>query len=174
MGITRTCLVMFLVLILAGIASPPTSSAQLVLAVPLEKPTLTTRLIPPQETDPAIDRPHNPHLVVIDPTIPRRQELFLWLSGTGGTPVGSAFIVRQAGANGFHAIGLDYPNEVLVLTLCEDNADPDCFEKVRLTIIYGDDLTGVLTVTRPNSIVNRLTKLLLYLSASLRPRKDGL
>ncbi len=50
--------------------------------------------------------------------------------------------------------------------LCAANADRDCHEKVRRETLTGDDHSSLISVNRPNSIENRLIKLLQYLDAN--------
>jgi hypothetical protein len=51
------------------------------------------------------------------------------------------------------------------------NADLDCYAKVRLEIKDGIDRTPIVNVNRPNSIENRLIKLLIHLQAQF-PNDD--
>jgi hypothetical protein len=142
----------------------PSPTPSLVLQVPAERPTLKTYPIAPQDTDAAIEAPRDPHFIAFDSGAPSRGQLFLFLRGMAGVPADTSLIVRQAAANGFHAVGLAYPNVARLLDLCEKNADEQCFEKVRLETIDGQDRTPLLTITRPNSVINRLTKLIAHLA----------
>jgi hypothetical protein len=149
-----------------AVASPhgrqPSASSS-VLIVPEEGSTLRTLGVAPQQTDTGADTPTDPHLVAFDPAAAPRGQLFLFLSGASVTPEQTALIVAQAAANGFHAIGLSYPNAVPVGELCETNAEEACFESIRLEVIDGVDRTPLVEVTQANSIANRLAKLLNYL-----------
>lgn len=124
------------------------------------------RFILPKDTDREITTNLEPHYVVLNPSVPARNQLFLFLPGTGGRPQNCQQIVNTAADLGFHAIGLRYPNDQPVNgpTLCGGaNTDLDCYAKVRLEIKDGIDRTPLLSITRANSIENRLIKLLLYL-----------
>jgi hypothetical protein len=96
--------------------------------------------------------------------IRRHGKLFVFLPGTGGPPVGYTQVLRNAAAGGYHAIGLAYVNDDAVNTLCSAGSPPDCQEQVRLEILTGTDTSALVDVDRPNSIENRLIKLLEYLS----------
>jgi hypothetical protein len=66
-------------------------------------------------------------------------------------------------AAGNHVIGLRYPNTWEVTDLCATATDLGCYENVRLEIIDGTNRSPLVAVNLANSIVNRLTKLLVYL-----------
>jgi hypothetical protein len=134
-----------------------------VIEVPEQHETLRVIEIAPQQTDTGADDPAEPHLVAFDPALDARGELFLFLGGTGAAPQQSALVARQAAANGFHAIGLSYPNGSSVRELCSTNPDDACYEKVELEIANGNDRTPLIDVTPANTIENRLVKLLNYL-----------
>lgn len=143
----------------------PSSPPALVLDVPEERPTLRTIAVAPQDTDPAIGAPSDPHLVAFDPGATARRQLFVFLGGQGAAPALASLIVRQAASNGFHAVGLSYPNSA-TREVCETNvADRDCYEKARLETIDGEDRGAAVTIAPASSIQNRLAKLLAYLAA---------
>jgi hypothetical protein len=119
--------------------------------------------VTPSSTDAAISGWNDPHVVEIDRSAAQNRILFVHLVGSFGTPDSSKLILRQAARGGDRAIGLTYPNSWTVDSLCDSSSDPDCYEKVRLEIIDGGDRTSLVSVTRADSIENRLTKLLLYL-----------
>ena len=123
--------------------------------------------IPPRDTDPQIDTDLQPHYVALDKSVPSKNQLFLFFPGTGGTPFFQQQLNNAAADLGFHVIGLNYPNDQAVNgDLCGGaSADLDCYAKVRLEIKDGVDRTSLISVTRANSIENRLIKLLGYLSA---------
>jgi hypothetical protein len=142
----------------------PSLPPRLALVVPIEGPTLRTTMVSPQDTDPAIGAPNDPHLVVFDPAATPRRQLFVFLGGQGAAPSLASLIVRQAAANGFHAIGLSYPNAA-TREICETKlTEPDCYEKARLETLDGVDRTPLITVAPANAIQARLTKLLAHLA----------
>jgi len=122
--------------------------------------------IPPQDTDPQIDTNLESHYVALNQSAQPKNQLFLFFPGTGGTPFFQQQLCNTAADLGFHVIGLNYPNDQAVNTLCGGaSADLDCYAKVRLEIKDGADRTPLVNVTRANSIENRLIKLLQYLRA---------
>jgi hypothetical protein len=120
--------------------------------------------VAPQTTDSQIDRNLQNHYVAINRGVAAKNQLFVFFPGTGGTPFFQQEVNNTAADLGFHVIGLNYPNDEAVNDLCGGaNADLDCYAKVRLEIKDGTDRTNLVNVNRPNSIENRLIKLLIYL-----------
>jgi hypothetical protein len=124
------------------------------------------RQIAPQTTDPAIDVSLEPHIAINpEPAVVARKRLFVFLPGTGGRPGHYRLILRAAAARGYHAIGLNYPNDDAVGILCASGEDPDCQWGIRREIIAGVDASPLVDVNVANSIENRLRKALYYLHA---------
>lgn len=126
---------------------------------------LTVYQVPPQLTDNRIDGWLEDHYVAINQSVPAKNKLFIFFAATTGLPTNYKLLVQQAANNGYHAIGLRYPNTNTVGDLCAESSEPDCFEKVRVEILLGVDRATQISITRPNSIQNRLVKLLLYLNS---------
>jgi hypothetical protein len=121
-------------------------------------------LIAPQATDPNISTNLNNHYVSINRQVAPKNQLFVFFPGTGGIPINTLEINNTAADLGFQAINLTYPNDEAVNDLCGfPNTDLDCYAKVRLEIKDGTDRTPLVSVSRANSIENRLIKLLIYL-----------
>ena len=116
--------------------------------------------VSPVATDAAIKESYAPHRVYFDPAAPRRNELLVFLPGTGGRNDGSprAFSITAAEL-GYHVIDLSYPNSISA-TVCWRQSDPGCFENFRSEIIEGRDTSPLIAVGRADSIENRLEKLL--------------
>jgi hypothetical protein len=127
--------------------------------------SLIVHIVNPQATDPAIDQALDNHYAWIDPTAPTNNRLFVYMPGTADVP-GSALLVQQAAARlGYHVIGLMYVDGTQIQGLCASQPDPStCSYDARLEILTGQDLTPLVDVNVPNSIDNRLTKLLQYLA----------
>lgn len=123
----------------------------------------TTFSVPPQNTDSAISHWLTPHQVAVPQGEARRNQLFLFLSGSFGTPDNQSLLFKEAVQAGYHAINLCYPNSWTVAALCRRSSDPDCHGKVRLSIIDGHSHSNLIEIDRANSIENRLAKLLVYL-----------
>lgn len=121
-------------------------------------------LIAPQTTDANISTNLNNHYVSINRGITPKNQLFVFFPGTGGVAVNYLEINNTAADLGFHAVNLTYPNNEAVNDLCGfPSANLDCYANVRLETKDGTDRTSLVNVSRPNSIENRLIKLLIYL-----------
>jgi hypothetical protein len=136
-----------------------------------EAAPLIPRIIAPQATDAKIDwipsfRPQfNHHYVWLDPSVPRRPKLVLFLPGFEGKPRCCQLLEGEAARLGYYVIGLMYPNE-FTMSSCAASPDPDCAANIRLEILDGTDRSSALSVNPANSIDNRVTKLLSYLDAN--------
>lgn len=120
--------------------------------------------VAPQMTDPQITTNLNNHYVSVNPGIPSKGQLLVFLPGTGGVAFNYQEINNTAADLGFHAVNLTYPNNDAVNTLCGGtNSDLDCYGKIRMETVDGTDRSPLVNVDRPNSIENRLIKLLIYL-----------
>ncbi len=119
----------------------------------------------PKDTDAQIDTATEAHYVCLNKAVAARNQLLVFFPGTGGLPRHYQLISNTAADMGFHVIGLNYPNDESVnFDFCGGlNTDLDCYAKVRLEIKDGIDRTPLLNMTRPNSIENRLIKLLIHL-----------
>ena len=118
----------------------------------------------PAATDAGIKESFTPHRVYFDPASARRNQLLVFLPGTAGRNDGSprAFSVTAAEL-GYHVIDLSYPNSISA-TICWRQSDPACFENFRREIIEGLDTSPLIGVGRPDSIENRLEKVLRMLN----------
>ncbi len=117
----------------------------------------------PASTDSAINGWLGAHSVAFSTETDQRGQLFVYLHGQGGTGTGANELLRTAARAGYHAIGLTYPNDWSPFNLCSGSTDPSCAENIRREIIDGVDRSSLIAVSRPNSIENRLIKLLAHL-----------
>ena len=122
--------------------------------------------IHPQDTDSKISAWLDSHYVCINTDVVNQNLLYLFFSGSYGKPKKTQLITQAAANNGYYSINLKYPNSWTVGSLCNFSKDPECYEKVRLEIIDGQDRTNKVNVNRSNSIENRLIKLLIYLNTN--------
>lgn len=125
-----------------------------------------SRFVAPQTTDANISTNLNNHYVSINRAAAPKDLLFLFFPGTGGVAFNYQQINNTAADLGFHAVTLTYPSELSVNDLCSQTTDLDCYGKIRLEIKDGVDRTNLISVSRANSIENRLIKLLIYLRNS--------
>ena len=147
----------------------------------LPQPGLESIPIKPDSTDPSITQFDEPHYIYLNrdivvsqkPSLPLdRHQLLLFLPGThaSGTPRGGKgpFKFLETAANlGYHVIFLNYPNDVAAAEMCNNDRDPGAFEQFRMALIAGGTFKN-MTISRTNSIENRLIKLLLHLK-QIRP-----
>ncbi len=143
--------------------------------LPIINPPLNTNFttinVTPSATDASINTYTNAsqsenHICYINTNVVPRNQLLIFLSGSGGKPNGNDYFDQLAANLGYHVIGLMYPNVPSVGSLCDAVTDPNCFDKVRLEIIDGTDRTTMVNVNRANSIENRVIKCIKYLAAN--------
>lgn len=121
------------------------------------------RTVTPNATDPAIGLPNAAHHVVL-PTGTPRGRLFVFLPGSGASPLGYDDVVLEAGAQGYHAIGLSYPNATTAASKCGN--DLDCYGPLHQRVFDGTGSSAVDSTTPVNAVEHRLAALLTYLDAS--------
>lgn len=144
----------------------------LVAAVVMQSGTSPSYPVKPSETDKAITQFNDPHLVYFDAKSKPRNELLIFLPGTNGKPGGTNLFCETASFLGYHTVALAYPTDVPA-TRARNEKDPDAFEKFRLEIIEGRDLSPFVSVDRVNSIENRLIRLLEFLDKKFPDQKWG-
>jgi predicted esterase len=138
------------------------------------EPGRVIECIKPSATDPAIRRFDAAHYVLFNPDTRPDAELLVFLPGTGGEPPGPVTLLRAAADAGYRVISLAYNDVPAVAVYCPRRPDPACSEKFRRMRVYGDGtIDRSIDNTRPESIVNRLAKLLQYLDAREPQRKWG-
>jgi hypothetical protein len=122
----------------------------------------------PSDTDSAITQFNNNHFAVVDPALPSRGRLLVFLPGTGAVPFNYTDFVENAASLGFHGLGLMYPNPVAINELVTQNdpLNPNAALNARLEVIDGIDRVSYVTVGRIDCIENRLLKALQYLHAT--------
>lgn len=125
------------------------------------------RWVRPQDTDPAIDAFLDPHFVALDTSAAPRDRLLLFLGGSTSVPADYREIVRFAAEQGYHAIGLGYPNVPSVTwEVCRFTQNPECHSEVRTEVLEGIDTSPIIPLNPANSIRNRLVRLLEYLDTA--------
>jgi hypothetical protein len=118
--------------------------------------------VEPKDTDPATRKVHSAHVAVYDPAVTPRHELFLFIPGTRAVASNSLAVDRIFAKWGYHAITLDYENDLLAVTYAT-STDPTAFERYRNAIVTGAPVCEGAKVDAANSILNRTEKLLVYL-----------
>lgn len=115
-----------------------------------------------QQTDAAIEMVEGPNIALYDPQVVSNHRLLLFLVGTKDHPEKSLTLDSAFAERGYHAISLDYENQVIT-TSCLHSMDQACFDHFREAIVTGAPVSDKISVNRDNSILNRLNKLLAYL-----------
>jgi hypothetical protein len=122
--------------------------------------TLTRYRVAPKDTDPAIQRFNEPHVVVVDRATASDAPLLLVMTGTGRYPDGADDFVTLAATIGYRVIALSYNNRPAVAGVCRKDSDTECSRKFRQKRIFGEDVTALVDDKPEESIVRRLVKLL--------------
>lgn len=153
-----------------GVAQIAAGSGEQDSQAALDSAPLVRHIIAPQATDPEIDTFLDPHFVWLDPAQQSDPTLWVFLPPTRGKPQGFQLIAMEAARLGYHVISLMYPNGDAIGAICNPIADPEerenCYENIRLQSIDGVVRSNLTKVNPPNSIYNRLTKLLQYLAVT--------
>ena len=123
------------------------------------------QVVLPSQTDTNITQFNNYHFIYLNTNLTARQQLFVFLPGTGGAPVNYQDVVKTAANLGFHAIGLMYEDPATMNSLCGDSTNPDCYAEARLAVINGGT-NAEIAIANADSITNRLTKLIVYLATN--------
>jgi len=120
----------------------------------------------PSTTNSSIVVFNSSHSVYLDTRTTLKNKLFVFLPGTTGFPATYKLIVKQAASQGYHAIGLMYPNDASIYTASNNDTTNTQFAKCRQEIFDGTNQTSGVSVDTNNCIKNRLYKLLLYLQST--------
>lgn len=118
--------------------------------------------VEPKDTDPAVRAVHSPHAVAYDPAATPRHKLFLFIPGTGAKATNSVAMDRVFAEWGYHAVSIDYENDVVAVTFAHD-PDPTAFARYRKALVTGAPVCDRVKIDSANSILNRVEKLLNYL-----------
>ncbi len=116
----------------------------------------------PRSTDSCISTNLDSHFVYRVPTATPTGRLLVFLPGTGAIAQYYKLVLAQASQNGYHAVGITYPNDQAVGVLCATQPT-SCHGDTRLEILTGQATSTVVAVARVNSIENRLVKLLAFM-----------
>ncbi|NWG76593.1 MAG: hypothetical protein HXY24_18660, partial [Rubrivivax sp.] len=120
----------------------------------------------PNQTDARITGKNSPQFACLATNGPWRNQLVVFLPGTGGVPRTFENFVQNAANLGFHALALTYDNDTSLASFCAADTDPDCYFKVRYEFLTGSNTTSKAVVTRPNSIEFRLAAFLHWLNTN--------
>ncbi|MBN8216276.1 MAG: hypothetical protein J0L75_06515 [Spirochaetes bacterium] len=126
--------------------------------------SLEYHLVQPKDTDDGITvAAQRVHIAYRDPASTSRKQLFVMLPGSGSAPVVHTNLGKHAAALGFHSIGLMYPNEATIASLCGRDGDPTAYARARAAVCFGLPMHPQVPVRAGDCITNRLAKLVHYL-----------
>lgn len=120
--------------------------------------------VQPEQTDTAITTVHSPHVAMYDPQASPQHRLLLFINGTGSKATNGLALDRTFAKWGYHAISIDYENNVLTASLGH-STNSMVFDQYREAIVTGAPVSDRVKVDAANSILNRFQKLLVYLVA---------
>lgn len=95
----------------------------------------------------------------------RKNKLFIFLPGTAATPQAYRKIIQTAAENGYYSFGLHYDNSLSSAGICNNTNDESCVENALREYFEGIDYSTEVSVNFPNSFINRITKMILYLDS---------
>ena len=123
--------------------------------------------IEPSKTDSRISTANTPHFIAYNSSN-TTGKLLLFVPGTNGIALkGPMHLFSTAVEQGYSVINLSYINTPAIARICKgDNliGNANCAEKFRNRRAYGDTTFTLIGDMPYDAIVNRLTKLLLYLT----------
>lgn len=123
--------------------------------------------ISPDSTYPGIEKIHSGHLVTVNSSNSSGKKLLISIPGTTGSADAMRSFDSVAALEGYHAISLDYPNNRNTATFI-NSTDKAAFDKFRQELDFGTPVSDSVKVDSLNSIINRITTVLIYL-AKTRP-----
>ncbi len=126
--------------------------------------TLQAHLVSPGETNASISDSFGSHQAIVDTGVGSNGKLLVFLPGTGAEPRAYQRLLTEAAEQGYHALGIAYPNADSLVDLCGD--DSGCYEPTRLEIFDGTDSSDKVSVDASNSVLNRLITALQFLNSS--------
>jgi len=143
-------------------SAPPAASSA---PAPLNVATMTLLQVLPSDASSCVTTASaEPHYALLDSAAQPRQQLSVFLPGTGATPSQYPAYLEHGATRGYHVIGLRYPNAETISALCNDSGgDAGCTGRAREEIVTGTDLSPLVAVGRADSIEQRLADALRYL-----------
>ena len=125
--------------------------------------------ISPDSTYTGIEKIHSGHFVTVNMSNASGKKLLISIPGTTGPGDVMRSFDSVAALEGYHAISLDYPNNRNTASFI-NSKDKAAFNKFRQELDFGTAVSDSVNVDSLNSIINRITKLVIYL-AKTRPEE---
>lgn len=107
-----------------------------------------------------------------------RNRLVILLHGSNANPQGLTELIGGLASDGYHVVAPRYSAQLSSLGGCPDESavdEPDCHREFRSETVFGQNVVDpegasynhpLLNITKPNSVRNRLVKLVNYLAAT--------
>jgi len=125
--------------------------------------------ITPSQTDSRIKNADTPHFIAYNPTM-EKGKLLLFIPGTNGIALrGPMNLFATAIDQGYAVINLSYINTPAIARICKGEnleANSNCAADFRNWRVYGNTKFDLVEDAPYDAIVNRLTKLLMYLAVN--------
>ncbi len=136
----------------------------LILSTIIVRAQLVTRIVTSRQADSNVMHDNDTNIAMLNDSVTRLNKLYVFLPGSGATPLGYADILETAANLGYHSLGLGYNNDSTVASLCS-GFGPWCEGAVRAEIFYGKNYSAQVNVDTSESIRTRLVAMLKYLQA---------
>ncbi|WP_206285925.1 BPSS1187 family protein, partial [Yeosuana marina] len=85
--------------------------------------------------------------------------------GTAASPEAYKKIIQTAAEYGYYSFGLHYDNSLSSSGICNNTNDENCVQNALKEYFEGVDYSTEVNVNFPNSFINRITKMILYLNS---------
>jgi hypothetical protein len=139
-------------------------------AIDTSTPALHSRVIRPDAVDSAAapaDDLLEDQFAFLDTRAPKMQgRLVVFLAGATSPP--DKIMAEYLASLGFHVLAPHYANAYGIPTICPAvNPDPDCHRQGRQEAFEGADLSPFISISRGNSIEERVARMLTFLDTDM-------
>lgn len=122
-------------------------------------------IIQPSQTDTGITGNNVDHHCYLNTIRVPENKLLIFFPGTNAKPWDYRLFQKTAADQGYHVIGLSYENlKSININVCPATQDSTCHARARKEVWFGEDSHDSLNIDYPNSVLNRIQKLLKFLS----------
>ena len=137
----------------------------LLIYLPVNSQVVTWDSVRPSTTDNNIETgSYNLRHYMATSNAPSKNTLVIFLPGTNRAPSSYLYMMEQIALLGYHVIGLMYKTDPAINPICRPTDDVTCHWRARMETIDGTDRHPNVSVNVPNSIINRLEKVLQYVN----------
>lgn len=118
----------------------------------------------PKSTDATITAFLSTHFVTVQTGGTLKNILVVYIPGTNRTPSSSRAFTMKAASMGYHALSLTYQNNTTGNGICASTGDTTCHKRLRSEVLDGIDRHPSVVISPVNSVIHRLTKLLIFMN----------